>query len=300
MIYLDYVKKMDNGYIVNFFADKEEDILAVSDGKPFVTNNGTNYGVPLAGSTIVITMPDKTKKTYVLMGNGMWREESLGENNKIFDGGVGLPNQVINLLAAAQKGSSGHYEFIPYGKFGDYSDSNVFFEYPNEKKEILKSNNFRVARNMTTPEQIEGVVIRKFKNDNGLYLHTFYDLSSSPLCDEEGISEAALKALVSANKWPNEAISYVCKIIPGKLAGYPFYCVVNSDCTNTFEELAYLCALNFLSEDEKLHAAENYNSLKFLYSYHVIDGNVARVIFCLPPIIKDERINSMFHQVVEM
>ena len=300
MIYLDYVKKMDNGYIVNFFADKEEDILTVSDGKPFVTNNGTNYGVPLAGSTIVITMPDKTKKTYVLMGNRMWREESLGENNKIFDGGVGLPNQVINLLAAAQKGSSGHYEFIPYGKFGDYSDSNVFFEYPNEKKEILKSNNFRVARNMTTPEQIEGVFIRKFKNDNGLYLHTFYDLSSSPLCDEEGISEAALKALVSANKWPNEAISYVCKIIPGKLAGYPFYCVVNSDCTNTFEELAYLCALDFFAEDEKLHAAENYNSLKFLYSYHVIDGNVARVMFCLPPIIKDERINSMFHQVVEM
>ena len=153
---------------------------------------------------------------------------------------------------------------------------------------------------MTTPEQMEGVFIRKFKNDNGLYLHTFYDLSSSPLCDEEGISEAALKALVSANKWPNEAISYVCKIIPGKLAGYPFYCVVNSDCTNTFEELAYLCALDFFSEDEKLHAAENYNSLKFLYSYHVIDGNVARVMFCLPPIIKDERINSMFHQVVEM
>lgn len=39
MIYLDYVKKMDNGYIVNFFADKEEDILTVSDGKPFVTNS---------------------------------------------------------------------------------------------------------------------------------------------------------------------------------------------------------------------------------------------------------------------
>ena len=300
MLYLDYVKKMDNGYIMNFFADKEEDILTVSDGKPFVTNNGTNYGAPLESSTIVITMPDKTKKTYVLMGNGMWREESLGENNKTFDGGVGLPNQVINLLAAAQKGSSGHYAFIPYGKFGDYSDSNVFSEYPNEKKEILKSNNFRVARNMTTPEQMEGVVIRKFKNDNGLYLHTFYDLSSSPLCDEEGISEAALRALVSANKWPNEAISYVCKIIPGELAGSPFYCVVNSDCTNTFEELAYLCALDFFAEDKKLHAAENYNSLKFLYSYHVMGGSVAQVMFCLPPIIKDERINSMFHQVVEM
>lgn len=34
MLYLDYVKKMDNGYIMNFFADKEEDILTVSDGKP--------------------------------------------------------------------------------------------------------------------------------------------------------------------------------------------------------------------------------------------------------------------------
>ena len=267
MLYLDYAKKMGNGYIMNFFADKEEDILTISDGKPFITNNGTNYGAPLESSTIVITMPDKTKKTYVLTGNGIWREESLGENNEAFNGGVGLPNQVISLLADRQGGSSEHYEFIPYGKFGDYSDSNVLYEYPNEKIKILNSNNFRVARNMTTPEQMEGVVMRKFENDNGLYLHTFYDLSLSPLCDEEGISETALKALVSANKWPNEVISYVCKIMPGELMGMPFYCVVNSDCTNTFEELAYLCALDPFSKDEKLHAAENYNSLKFLYSF---------------------------------
>lgn len=74
MLYLDYAKPVGNGYILNFFADKEEDIQEVSGGKEFVTKNGTNYGVPLASSTVVITYPDKSKKTFVLNGSGEWEE----------------------------------------------------------------------------------------------------------------------------------------------------------------------------------------------------------------------------------
>lgn len=72
MLYLDYAKKMDNGYILNFFADEESDIAEVADGKEFITKNGTNYGIPLASSTVVVTMPDKSRKTYVLNEEGTW------------------------------------------------------------------------------------------------------------------------------------------------------------------------------------------------------------------------------------
>lgn len=71
MLYLDYAKPVSGiGYILNFFADSEKDIEEISGGKSFVSKNGINYGVPLASSTIVITQPDKTKKTYVLSEDG--------------------------------------------------------------------------------------------------------------------------------------------------------------------------------------------------------------------------------------
>lgn len=74
MIYLDYAKATPNGYILNFFADKEADLADISNGKRFVTKNGMDYGVPQPSSTVVITMPDKTKKTYVLNEAGEWQE----------------------------------------------------------------------------------------------------------------------------------------------------------------------------------------------------------------------------------
>ena len=60
MLYLDYAKQIGNRYILNLFADSVEDINEISGGKEFITKNGTNYGVPLASSTIVITMPDRS------------------------------------------------------------------------------------------------------------------------------------------------------------------------------------------------------------------------------------------------
>ena len=44
MIYLDYAKATPNGYILNFFADKEADISDISNGQKFVTKNGIDYG----------------------------------------------------------------------------------------------------------------------------------------------------------------------------------------------------------------------------------------------------------------
>ena len=74
MLYLDYAKPVEGGYILNFFADDIKDIEEISNGKKFVTKNGTDYGVPLDGSTVVITSPDKTKKTYILGMGGTWAE----------------------------------------------------------------------------------------------------------------------------------------------------------------------------------------------------------------------------------
>lgn len=80
MLYLDYAKPVEGGYILNFFADKVEDMESITGGKEFVTKNGTNYGVPLKGSTVVITAPDKEKKTFVLDENGEWNEGGLDPN----------------------------------------------------------------------------------------------------------------------------------------------------------------------------------------------------------------------------
>ena len=75
MIYLNYAKAMANGYILNFFADSEKDLEEVSNGKRFITKNGTDYGVPQPSSTVVITMPNKTKKTYMMDNSGEWVED---------------------------------------------------------------------------------------------------------------------------------------------------------------------------------------------------------------------------------
>lgn len=75
MLYLDYAKPLADGkYILSFFADSVADLESISHGQKFVTKNGTDYGVPQAGSTVVITMPDKTKKTYILNKAGEWQE----------------------------------------------------------------------------------------------------------------------------------------------------------------------------------------------------------------------------------
>ena len=75
MLYLDYAKPLADGkYILSFFADSVADLESISHGQKFVTKNGTDYGVPQPSSTVVITMPDKTRKTYILNKAGKWQE----------------------------------------------------------------------------------------------------------------------------------------------------------------------------------------------------------------------------------
>ena len=71
----NYAKPLADGkYILSFFADSVADLESISHGQKFVTKNGTDYGVPQPSSTVVITMPDKTRKTYVLNKTGEWQE----------------------------------------------------------------------------------------------------------------------------------------------------------------------------------------------------------------------------------
>ena len=70
MYYLDYAKKVDDRYILNFFADSAEDLKDVPTDKPYITRNGTNYGIPLDTSVVTI-IEEGTKVNYVLQ-NGAY------------------------------------------------------------------------------------------------------------------------------------------------------------------------------------------------------------------------------------
>ena len=70
MYYLDYAKKVGDRYILNFFADTAEDVADVPTNTPYITRNGTNYGVPLETS-IVTVIENDVRKNYVLQ-NGAY------------------------------------------------------------------------------------------------------------------------------------------------------------------------------------------------------------------------------------
>ena len=70
MYYLDYAKKVGDRYVLNFFADTAEDIEDVPTNTPYITRNGTNYGIPLETS-IVTVIENDVRKNYVLQ-NGAY------------------------------------------------------------------------------------------------------------------------------------------------------------------------------------------------------------------------------------
>lgn len=70
MYYLDYAKKVDDRYILNFFADSAEDLKDVPTDKPYITRNGTNYGIPL--DTSVVTIIEKGTKVNYVLQNGAY------------------------------------------------------------------------------------------------------------------------------------------------------------------------------------------------------------------------------------
>ena len=50
MLTLNYAKKVTGGYVMNFYADTEEDVTAFNGSKDFL-----NYGKPVAGSVVTMT-----------------------------------------------------------------------------------------------------------------------------------------------------------------------------------------------------------------------------------------------------
>ncbi len=60
MLSLSYVSKRENGYIMNFYADTEEDIATFNPTAPFMS-----YGVPLTGSTITLTSAGSNVNYYL-------------------------------------------------------------------------------------------------------------------------------------------------------------------------------------------------------------------------------------------
>ncbi len=56
--------------MLNFFVDSAEDLKDVPTDKPYITRNGTNYGIPLDTSVVTIVEKD-TKVNYVLQ-NGAY------------------------------------------------------------------------------------------------------------------------------------------------------------------------------------------------------------------------------------
>lgn len=70
MYYLDYAKQVGNRYILNFFADSAEDLKDVPTNKPYITRNGTNYGIPL--ETSVVTIVEKGTKVNYVLQNGTY------------------------------------------------------------------------------------------------------------------------------------------------------------------------------------------------------------------------------------
>lgn len=303
MLYLNYAKQMKNGFILNFFADSDGDLKEISDGREFVTKNGTNYGVPLASSTVVVTYPDKVKKTFILMENGSWRE-GLTTQSGLIGHFYGIPCQLMNLFAKNEE--NGYYpDLRPYGRFLEDPSWEHWYlsSYPAEKRRLLKELGFRVAEvSVSNVETFEDNGRYGALKEDKMYIHTFYDLAETPIWEEKGISAATLKELASRRieegmliEW--DTISYVCKVVKGVTTrGIPAFCVVNADCANTFEELAYL---TFMGNYVNSTPAENYDSLKFLYSYFM-ENDLANSMFSLSPIIRDGRVNSIIHQVTEI
>ena len=50
MLTLNYAKKVTSGYVMNFYADTEDDVAAFNASKDFL-----NYGKPVAGSIVTMT-----------------------------------------------------------------------------------------------------------------------------------------------------------------------------------------------------------------------------------------------------
>ena len=184
MLYLDYAKSTTNGYIMNFFADSEEDIIEISNRKRFITKNGTDYGVPQPSSTVVITMPDKTKRTYVLDESGEWQQGGVDMDYSK------LENAPIILANLADKDfipeANTYYEHLGETT-GDFIKGIIYFYDGTEYKAIDGSGSGRIQpdynqNDSTAPDYIKN---RPFYEEQSLIEVADFKVISGNL-EEEG------------------------------------------------------------------------------------------------------------------
>lgn len=208
MLYLDYAKRTENGYILNFFADSYDDLEEVSDGKEYVTLNGVNYGVPMAESVVTITDKNGEKTTYVMGDDGQWvqgdvdisnyytkeqSDEKFATKESVED--INLPH--FNTLGTLEYGNyvlrditmddktysvkESYYNIVPGGPGGYVSEtlSKIYVPMDNKVYNISGGESVRVNVTSTT----EGI---RYDFANIMVGTNIYELPAQPIFNYSG------------------------------------------------------------------------------------------------------------------
>lgn len=166
MLYLDYAKPLADGkYILSFFADSVADLESISHGQKFVTKNGTDYGVPQAGSTVIVTSPNSGKTTYVMDAEGIWvvtedisysavvanpsdaataKLEKLKVNDTTY---ANWTENEIKSIASESGGGKLYVHNIEIRRTGDYSIPVFTCQILNSRASQLKLSDFQDRQN---------------------------------------------------------------------------------------------------------------------------------------------------------
>ena len=227
---------MKDGYILNFFADSVDDIQEISNGKKFVTMNGTDYGIPLDSSTIVITMPDKTKQTYVLSG-GEW----------IMNPGI---DSVFDPVAQDEFSA-----YIPgfdtIRAIKEMSGTHIIGAKHDEKTGFTTSQEaFEVG------SDIYMFAGGQYPLPGELYLISLLDINQESIFSDLSGSELGL--------YP--PTMYICKVLKFSHAEFgEVYVLVNHDCLlETYDEFEKLLAY---ATGQSTDYDDRYTSAEFVYCY---------------------------------
>lgn len=244
MLYLNYAKPIQGGNILNFFADSEKDLEAVSGGKKFIANNGTDYGVPVDSSTVVITLPDKTKKTYMLSG-GEWIESPGVES--FIDTELNPMMMRVPIIDAITCLA--------------LQDSTLRFEPKYDEKTGF----------LVSDEPIELDQYTYFNTDEtGATKPMPGELYIVYLPDINDVSIIKNPIDIDGTRCKTPAI-YICKIVETvDEYGLPIYILINHDCTlETSEDYSKLYEYMTKIDTSGFHGVydERYSSVKFVYPY---------------------------------
>lgn len=248
MLYLNYAKPIQGGNILNFFADSEKDLEAVSGGKRFIANNGTDYGVPIDSSTVIITLPDKTKKTYVLSG-GEWIESPGIES--FIDTELNPMMMSVPLLDAIQNLALQFDAFKVEAKY----DEETGFVVGSEYIELQELTSFNKEKSKPMPGELYLVYLPDI-NDFGSIMREPINNGYDDICETP--------------------TTYICKVVEGKdELGNQLYFLINYDCTlETFEDYSKLYEYMTKIDTSGFHGVydERYSSVKFVYPYDINGG----------------------------